>query len=122
MRLTKGEVEDRLKMLKGWKLDDDEIEKKFEFKDFKQSMEFVNMVADAQRSRAPIQKVADSVARYFVPAVVLTAIATFLVWAIVQPAQPALLAPRARLAQQVLPVLPVQRAPPAQLAPRESPP
>jgi Cu+-exporting ATPase len=50
----------------------------------------VNMVADAQRSRAPIQKVADSVARYFVPAVVLTAIATFLVWAIVQPAQPAL--------------------------------
>jgi 4a-hydroxytetrahydrobiopterin dehydratase len=47
MRLTKGEIDDRIKMLKGWKLDEDEIEKKFEFKDFKQSMEFVNMVADA---------------------------------------------------------------------------
>jgi P-type Cu+ transporter len=49
----------------------------------------VNMVADAQRSRAPIQKVADTVAGYFVPAVLLIAIATFLVWAIVQPEQPA---------------------------------
>ena len=42
----------------------------------------VNMVADAQRSRAPIQKVADTVAGYFVPAVVVIAIVTFLVWAI----------------------------------------
>ncbi|MBX3433649.1 MAG: cadmium-translocating P-type ATPase [Pirellulales bacterium] len=50
----------------------------------------VNMVADAQRSRAPIQKVADTVAGYFVPAVLVTAIITFLVWAIVQPEQPAL--------------------------------
>jgi Cu+-exporting ATPase len=50
----------------------------------------VNMVADAQRSRAPIQKVADMVAGYFVPAVVVIAILTFLVWAIVQPEQPAL--------------------------------
>jgi len=50
----------------------------------------VNMVADAQRSRAPIQKVADTVAGYFVPAVLLSAIATFVVWAVVQPAQPAL--------------------------------
>ena len=50
----------------------------------------VNMVADAQRSRAPIQKMADTVAGYFVPAVVLIAITTFLVWAIVQPQQPAL--------------------------------
>jgi len=52
--------------------------------------QIVNMVADAQRSRAPIQKVADTVAGYFVPAVVLIAIVTFLVWAIVQPEQPAL--------------------------------
>lgn len=52
--------------------------------------QIVNMVADAQRSRAPIQKVADTVAGYFVPAVVLVAIVTFLVWAIVQPEQPAL--------------------------------
>ena len=50
----------------------------------------VNMVADAQRSRAPIQKVADTVAGYFVPAVLLSAVITFLVWAIVQPEQPAL--------------------------------
>ncbi len=50
----------------------------------------VNMVADAQRSRAPIQKVADAVAGYFVPAVLVSAVLTFLVWAIVQPAQPAL--------------------------------
>ena len=50
----------------------------------------VNMVADAQRSRAPIQKVADTVAGYFVPAVLVVAVLTFLVWAVVQPAQPAL--------------------------------
>ncbi len=52
--------------------------------------QIVNMVADAQRSRAPIQKVADLVAGYFVPAVVLIAILTFLVWAIAAPRQPAL--------------------------------
>jgi Cu+-exporting ATPase len=50
----------------------------------------VHMVAEAQRSRAPIQKVADTVAGYFVPAVLLAAVTTFLVWAIVQPEQPAL--------------------------------
>ncbi|MCL4203267.1 MAG: heavy metal translocating P-type ATPase [Pirellulaceae bacterium] len=52
--------------------------------------QIVNMVADAQRSRAPIQKVADLVAGYFVPAVVVVAVLTFLVWAIAQPEQPAL--------------------------------
>ena len=52
--------------------------------------QIVNMVADAQRSRAPIQKVADIVAGYFVPAVVVIAVLTFLVWAIAAPEQPAL--------------------------------
>jgi len=46
----------------------------------------VQMVADAQRSRAPIQKLADTVAGYFVPAVVLASIVTFVVWAIWGPA------------------------------------
>jgi Cu+-exporting ATPase len=41
----------------------------------------VGMVGAAQRSRAPIQRVADKVASYFVPAVVLCAAATFTVWA-----------------------------------------
>jgi Cu+-exporting ATPase len=45
----------------------------------------VQMVAEAQRSRAPIQRLADVVAGYFVPAVVLTAIATFVVWSAVGP-------------------------------------
>ncbi len=44
--------------------------------------QIVHMVADAQRSRAPIQKLADTVAGYFVPAVVLAAILTFAIWAI----------------------------------------
>jgi len=45
----------------------------------------VHMVAEAQRSRAPIQKLADVVSGYFVPAVVLIAIVTFVVWATVGP-------------------------------------
>jgi len=45
----------------------------------------VAMVAEAQRSRAPIQRLADVVAGYFVPAVILIAIATFVVWALVGP-------------------------------------
>jgi len=43
--------------------------------------QIVTMVADAQRSRAPIQKLADQVSAYFVPAVVLAALASFIVWA-----------------------------------------
>ena len=45
----------------------------------------VQMVAAAQRSRAPIQSLADKVAGYFVPAVVLVAILTFFVWAWIGP-------------------------------------
>ena len=48
--------------------------------------QIVQMVAAAQRSRAPIQKLADQVAGYFVPAVVLIAIVTFVVWALIGPA------------------------------------
>jgi Cu+-exporting ATPase len=42
----------------------------------------VQMVADAQRSRAPIQRLADEVSGYFVPAVVLVAFGAFVVWSI----------------------------------------
>jgi len=48
--------------------------------------QIVRMVADAQRSRAPIQKLADQVAGYFVPAVVVVAAITFVVWMIWGPA------------------------------------
>ena len=48
--------------------------------------QIVEMVAAAQRSRAPIQKLADQVAGWFVPGVVLSAIAAFVVWAAVGPA------------------------------------
>jgi P-type Cu+ transporter len=48
--------------------------------------QIVHMVAEAQRSRAPIQKVADTVAGWFVPIVVVAAIVTFIVWAIFGPA------------------------------------
>ena len=43
--------------------------------------QIVQMVADAQRSRAPIQRLADQVAGWFVPAVILVAIAAFAAWA-----------------------------------------
>ncbi len=43
------------------------------------------MVADAGRSRAPIQKLADTVAGWFVPAVILVALISFLAWAVIGP-------------------------------------
>src|SRR5207247_6438257 len=47
--------------------------------------QIVQMVVEAQRSRAPIQKLADVVSGYFVPAVILIAIIAFIVWATVGP-------------------------------------
>jgi len=48
--------------------------------------QIVRMVSEAQRSRAPVQKLADRVASFFVPAVVLIALAAFAIWATVGPA------------------------------------
>jgi Cu+-exporting ATPase len=45
----------------------------------------VQMVAEAQRSRAPIQRLADMVASYFVPAVLLVAMIAFVMWAMFGP-------------------------------------
>tara|TARA_B100000686_G_scaffold109396_1_gene116543 strand:+ start:2185 stop:4365 length:2181 start_codon:yes stop_codon:yes gene_type:complete len=48
--------------------------------------QIVKMVADAQRSRAPIQRMADLVAGWFVPIVIVIAIIAFIVWSLVGPA------------------------------------
>jgi len=45
----------------------------------------IQMVSEAQRSRAPIQKLADRISGYFVPAVILIAIMTFIIWALIGP-------------------------------------
>jgi len=47
--------------------------------------QIVQLVSEAQRSRAPIQRVADVVSGYFVPAVVLVAVVAFVVWSLVGP-------------------------------------
>ena len=47
--------------------------------------QIVKMVSEAQRTRAPIQRLADQVASYFVPAVLFSAVITFVVWAIYGP-------------------------------------
>ena len=47
--------------------------------------QIVQMVAEAQRSRAPIQKLADTVAGYFVPAVISIAAVAFVVWSFIGP-------------------------------------
>jgi len=48
--------------------------------------QIVQMVANAQRTRAPIQKLADTVSGYFVPAVIAVAVITFVIWSILGPA------------------------------------
>ncbi len=52
--------------------------------------QIVRMVSEAQRSRAPIQGVADSVAAVFVPIVVLAAVVTFVIWSVLSPSEPRL--------------------------------
>ena len=47
--------------------------------------QIVKMVSEAQRSRAPIQRLADRVSSYFVPAVILSAVITFIVWYLIGP-------------------------------------
>ena len=47
--------------------------------------QIVHMVAEAQRSRAPIQRLADIVASWFVPAVILVAVLAFIIWSIYGP-------------------------------------
>ncbi|HYG98439.1 MAG TPA: copper-translocating P-type ATPase, partial [Terriglobales bacterium] len=47
--------------------------------------QIVKLVSEAQRSRAPIQRIADRVSAYFVPAVLIIAVLTFVAWAILGP-------------------------------------
>ena len=47
--------------------------------------QIVKLVGEAQRSRAPIQRLADQVAAWFVPAVIIIAVATFAIWALIGP-------------------------------------
>jgi Cu+-exporting ATPase len=47
--------------------------------------QIVRMVSEAQRSRAPIQRLADVVSSYFVPAVIVAAVITFVVWSLIGP-------------------------------------
>ena len=48
--------------------------------------QIVAMVAEAQRSRAPIQRMVDTISAWFVPAVIIIALATFVAWSILGPA------------------------------------
>ncbi|HTG66411.1 MAG TPA: heavy metal translocating P-type ATPase, partial [Flavobacterium sp.] len=53
--------------------------------------QIIQMVNDASRSRAPIQKLADRISKYFVPIVVVIAVLTFLIWAKFGPEENALI-------------------------------
>ncbi|HEY2539475.1 MAG TPA: copper-translocating P-type ATPase, partial [Stellaceae bacterium] len=48
--------------------------------------QIVAMVAEAQRSRAPIQRLVDTISAWFVPSVIIIAVATFVAWSILGPA------------------------------------
>jgi magnesium-transporting ATPase (P-type) len=48
--------------------------------------QIVAMVAEAQRSRAPIQRLVDVIAAWLVPSVIIIAVATFVAWSILGPA------------------------------------
>jgi Cu+-exporting ATPase len=50
--------------------------------------QIVRLVGEAQRSRAPVQRLVDQVARWFVPAVLVIAVLTFAVWLVLDPNQP----------------------------------
>jgi Cu2+-exporting ATPase len=52
--------------------------------------QIIKMVSDASRSRAPIQKLADTISKYFVPIVVVVSIVTFIVWAYFGPEENAM--------------------------------
>ena len=47
--------------------------------------QIVKLVGEAQRTRAPIQRLADTVSAWFVPAVIFAAILTFLLWSLLGP-------------------------------------
>ncbi len=47
--------------------------------------QIIEMVNNASRSRAPIQKLADTISKYFVPAVIAVALVTFVIWAVFGP-------------------------------------
>lgn len=47
--------------------------------------QIIHMVAEAQRSRAPIQKLADQISAYFVPVVIVSAVISFVIWALIGP-------------------------------------
>src|SRR5260221_9935852 len=64
--------------------------------------QIIKMVQRAQASRAPIQRLADAVSGFFVPAVIAIAIITFAVWLVAPPAPPFTLAPVSAIAGLII--------------------